>query len=246
MRPRSGPAQGHDGQGDLNGEFRAGCRQQGTTLCRFWGLWRCRLKVGPDASLGYGCSMAKRTKLKRVDYSERSDVRKIHSQWTKLTGLHERNEPSAAIVRAATAAELAVNLAIRREFAAQSELSAQSIDAMLKKANGLWGKMAGLLLPLVIGGQNEAAIKRLCKLSERINKNRNDIVHSGHFSNRADALKIIHECRKFVNGLVVLYEGDFKLQSLSADAIEEQSQDEAAGVVSALKPNAKKLTKNMV
>jgi len=34
MRPRSGPAQGHDGQGDLNGEFRAGCRQQRTTPCR--------------------------------------------------------------------------------------------------------------------------------------------------------------------------------------------------------------------
>lgn len=113
--------------------------------------------------------MANEVKTLKLAYNIRSDAMKIRSQWKKLTGLHKRNEPSAAIVRAATAAELAVNLTIRAEFKAQSELSPQSIDAMMKKANGLWGKMGGLLLPLVIDRPNETAIKKLSKASEQIN-----------------------------------------------------------------------------
>ncbi len=162
----------------------------------------------------------KKLKILKRPYAVRSDADKIRSQWTKLSGLHERNEPSAAIVRAATAAELAVNLAIRTEFATQSELSPATVDAMMKKANGLWGKMAGLLLPLVIDRLNEEAIKKLCKVSDAINKDRNDIVHSGHFSNRANALKAIERCRKFSVSLVQLYEPDFELESLSPDALE--------------------------
>jgi|GEM_PF-5508812 len=63
-------------------------------------------------------------KQKKPPYADRSDIDKIRSQWKKLTGLYSREEPSAAVVRAATAVELSVNLAIRAEFANQSELSA--------------------------------------------------------------------------------------------------------------------------
>ena len=128
-------------------------------------------------------------------------------------------------MRAATAAELSVNLAIRAELAVQSELESATIDAMMKKANGLWGKMAGLLLPLVLDRPNEEAIKKLCKASDEINRDRNDIVHSGKFSNRADGLKAIERCRRFSNSLVQLYEPDFKLQSLSPDALEEPAPE---------------------
>ena len=50
--------------------------------------------------------------MAKQDYEKRSDVEKIKTKWTKLSGLHTRSEWSAAVVRAATAAELAANQAI--------------------------------------------------------------------------------------------------------------------------------------
>ncbi len=51
--------------------------------------------------------------MAKKDYDKRSEVEKIESQWTKLSGLHTGEEWSAAVVRAATAAELAANLGLR-------------------------------------------------------------------------------------------------------------------------------------
>ena len=57
---------------------------------------------------------------KKKPYDERSDLEKILSQWKKLSGLVKRKEWSAAVVRAATAAEIATNFAIRKEFSEKS------------------------------------------------------------------------------------------------------------------------------
>jgi len=66
-----------------------------------------------------------------------------------------------------------------------------------------------------------ARLNLKAKLSDKINKNHNDIVHSGHFSNRSEALEVIEGCRKFINSLVGLYEADFMLVSLDPNAIDE-------------------------
>jgi hypothetical protein len=59
-------------------------------------------------------------------YAQRSDLEKIHSQWHKLSGLHTREEWSAAIVRAATAAELEPYLVSWIRFSIRSpDLSGQ-------------------------------------------------------------------------------------------------------------------------
>jgi hypothetical protein len=71
------------------------------------------------------------------DYADRTDLEKINTQWHKLTGLHGREEWSAAVVRAATAAEIAANLAVRAEFKKKSTFDAKYIDDLLKFANGL-------------------------------------------------------------------------------------------------------------
>jgi len=42
-------------------------------------------------------------KPKRTPFSERPDIEKIQSNWTKFAGLLNREEWSGAIVRAATA-----------------------------------------------------------------------------------------------------------------------------------------------
>lgn len=154
-------------------------------------------------------------KSQNIPYGQRTDLEKLRSQWVKLTGLHGREEWSAAVVRAATAAELAVNFAIRREFEKQgSQLSAASVDELLKKANGLHGKLNRLLLPLLKGQSSHQSVKTLSKLAmnrDGINNKRNAIIHSGEFCNEAPASKLIADCQTFIHGIVHLYDSDFTL-----------------------------------
>lgn len=74
-------------------------------------------------------------------YAERTDLEKMQSQWNKLSGLHSREEWSAAVMRAATAAEIAANFAVRREFASRSKFEPEFVNKILKMANGLGGKV---------------------------------------------------------------------------------------------------------
>jgi hypothetical protein len=94
--------------------------------------------------------------MKRRSYEERSDVEKIQSQWHKLTGLHSREEWSAAVVRAATAAEIAANFAVREEFKMCSKFDGEFVNSLLRWANGLNGKLNRLLLPLAEGKKAHA------------------------------------------------------------------------------------------
>src|SRR4051812_16358167 len=93
-------------------------------------------------------------------YEERTDLERLHSQWKKLSGLHSREEWSAAIVRAATAAEIAANYAVRREFASRGQQDQVLIDSFLKWANGLAGKLDRLLLPLFGGKELRQSLKK--------------------------------------------------------------------------------------
>jgi hypothetical protein len=68
---------------------------------------------------------------RKTPYNERTDLEKLQSQWNKLSGLHLRDEPSAAIVRCSTAAEIAANYAIRHEWARQTEFDAAVVDQFL-------------------------------------------------------------------------------------------------------------------
>ncbi len=158
--------------------------------------------------------MGKKKKQARKPYEERTELEKIQSQWTKLSGLHSREDWSAAVVRAATATELAATLAIRAEFAKRSQLDAAFIDGLLKWANGLTGKLDKLLLPLLKGDDNHKAVSDLCKLARKINDKRNDIAHRGTFCNEKQATELIEHCKTFVQGIVQLYEPDFQLKEL--------------------------------
>lgn len=149
--------------------------------------------------------------MKKKDYDKRSDVEKIESQWTKLSGLHTRDEWSAAVVRAATAAELAANLAIRQEFAARSTFDAAFVDKLLRWANGLTGKLDKLLLPMLDGQAKHDGIEKLCKLARKVNDTRNDIAHRGVFCSQKEAIALIANCKKFVVGVVGHYVPAFDL-----------------------------------
>lgn len=139
-------------------------------------------------------------------YDQRSDLEKIQAQWTKLSGLHDRTDWSAAVVRAATATEIAVNLAIRREFTERSQFDADFVDGLLKWAKGLSGKLNRLLMPLLQRGSKHATVDQLRELAQEINDRRNDIAHRGAFCSEETATDLIEKCHTFVNGLVGLYE----------------------------------------
>jgi hypothetical protein len=126
--------------------------------------------------------------------------------------LHSRNESSAAIVRAATAAELAATFAIRKEFESKSQLDKAFIDSLLIWANGIAGKMNRLLIPVTKGSKHHKTIKKLKTISETINKKRNAVAHQGEFCNPDESKEIIDSSREFIETLVKIYEPNFALK----------------------------------
>jgi hypothetical protein len=135
-------------------------------------------------------------KASKKPYNERSDFEKLQSQWNKLSGLHLRDEPSAAIVRCATAAEIAANYAIRTEWARQTQFDAAIVDQFLRWANGLHGKVTRLFVPVYFAHPEKSkAAKALVKSADRINAVRNAIVHQGAFSNKEAAEAAIVEAK---------------------------------------------------
>jgi hypothetical protein len=155
----------------------------------------------------------------KTPYKQRDDLNKIQSQWTKLKGHHSREDWSAAVVRAATACEIAVNLAVRREYAAKhGQLDVDAVNAELMRANGLKGKLQKILLPSVKKRPHNEAVRELKKLALTINDKRNLIVHSGEFCEEPEATALIEQCAQFVVGLVKIYEPEFKLREVKPSA----------------------------
>lgn len=157
-------------------------------------------------------------------YDERTDVEKIHSQWSKLIGLHDRKEWSASIVRAATAAEIAANLVIRAEFAQRSQFEADFIDSLLIWANGLRGKMERLVLKFPCEDQRQAELKKLFALAKDVNDVRNRVAHSGSFASRKQARDVESKARKFIEGMVNPYVAGFELKALKIKAAADDGE----------------------
>jgi hypothetical protein len=144
-------------------------------------------------------------------YNERSDIEKIQSNWKKIEGLIEREEWSSAIVRAATATEIASNLVIRIELIELRGIDDALVNHFLKWANGVQGKFEKLIIPLVIGKNHEKEFKHLKSKVYKINRIRNEIVHSGKFTNKNESIIIIEEAKEIINSMVFKYHSDFKL-----------------------------------
>jgi hypothetical protein len=154
--------------------------------------------------------------MPRKPYNSRTDLEKLESQWKKLSGLHTREEWSAAVVRAATAAEIAANLAIRAEYSEQSNFKEGFVNSMLRWANGLIGKLDRLIKPLWDGQPKKSKhFKQLRKHAEAVNEKRNAIVHSGEFCNKQEAEAAIAEAAKLITGLLAIYDQDYVLKAPS-------------------------------
>jgi uncharacterized membrane protein len=151
-------------------------------------------------------------KPKKLPYDERPDFQKVKAQWHKLTGLHGREEWSEAVVRAATAAEIAANFAIRQEFALSSNFDAPFVDGLLKWANGLSGKLDHLLIPLIGARMSDEQRSHMRSLARSVNDDRNKIVHRGEFRSAAASRQIIEHAREFIETLVRRYKSKYQLK----------------------------------
>ena len=147
----------------------------------------------------------------RKPYNDRSDLEKLQAQWTKLSGLHSREEWSAAVIRAATAAEIAANVAIRKEFQQIGSFAPGFVDSLLKWANGLAGKLDRLLVPITEGTERHKRIVGLKDIGLSVNNVRNAVAHRGEFCSEKEAQVAIQKSREFVEGIVQLYEPGFTL-----------------------------------
>jgi Zn-dependent oligopeptidase len=144
-------------------------------------------------------------------YADRTDIERIQSTWKKLGGLMNRKEWSAAVTRAATAAEIAANIAIRHELQELRKIEPEFVSHLLKWANGLAGKLDKLLKPLYRSHEQKERIKQLQKSAFRISEQRNDVVHSGAFMNEDEAKEVVELARGFAEILVKEYHPAFKL-----------------------------------
>lgn len=149
-------------------------------------------------------------------YDDRSDLDKLHSQWNKISGIFEREkEWSAAIVRAATSAEIAANIAIRQRFSAESQLSSHFVDSLLVWANGIDGKFKRLIIPAEGNADAKAELRTLHKKAEKLNLKRNAIVHRGAFARKSEATAMVTLAHDVVMGLVAPWEPTFTLEKVS-------------------------------
>ena len=151
--------------------------------------------------------------MRKKHYSKRSDLEKIESNWNKIRGLLGRKEWSGAVVRAATATEIAANLAVREELVDARELEPGFVDSLLKWANGLMGKLDRLLLPLAERAHRRR-LDEVKTMAQLISAERNTVVHSGAFKNGATARRVVGDARKVIHALVDFYYDDFELEEV--------------------------------
>ncbi len=154
-------------------------------------------------------------------YDERTDKEKIQSNWTKTCGLYLRGEHSMAVIRAATAVELAANLVVREELENNQKLPKEFVDSLMKWANGLVGKLNRLIIPITKGTKKEKFFKEIQKQVVDINDQRNGVAHRGEFKIKKTSTRIITEAHEIIEKLVQQYDKSFTIPMP-----DEESEDE--------------------
>ncbi len=142
---------------------------------------------------------------KRKSYAERSDSDKVAANWRKTLGLFERGEFSVSIIRAATAAELMTNLAIRHELVTTRKLPQKFVDHLLVWANGITGKFCKVLLPVLDGTEQHETVSGLSSALKKISEERNKVAHRGEFKKQSTARAALTVAHEYISGLAALY-----------------------------------------
>ena len=147
-----------------------------------------------------------KAKSNRVPYSKAKDDEKVSRNWRKTRGLYNRGEYSVAIIRCGTCVELAVNFAIRQELVVKRDLPLVFVDGLLKGANGLRNKYQNIFLPIMAEYEEHSRLKKLWKEHiEKINKDRNAVVHSGEFRSHSAARPVMEHAMTALREIMDLY-----------------------------------------
>lgn len=154
-------------------------------------------------------------------YDDRTDAEKIQSNWMKTCRLYLHGEHSMAVIRAATTVELAANLVIREELENGQQLPKKFVDHLMKKANGLVGKLDMLIIPITEGTDRGKVFKSVRKQVADINTQRNGVAHRGEFKIKKTSSRIIEEARRIILSLVQQYDVGFSIPKP-----DEESEDE--------------------
>ncbi|WP_198263021.1 hypothetical protein [sulfur-oxidizing endosymbiont of Gigantopelta aegis] len=126
-----------------------------------------------------------------------------------------------AVIRAATAVELAANLVVREELENNQKLPKEFVDSLMKWANGLVGKLNRLIIPITKGTKREKFFKEIQKQVVDINDQRNGVAHRGEFKIKKTSSRIISEAHEIIEKLVQQYD-----KSFSIPMPDEESEDE--------------------
>ena len=97
---------------------------------------------------------------------------------------------------------------IHAEFKRKTDFIDESVNNLLKFANGLDNKMRRLLLPAIVG-MRIAKFTGLQKLAEDISSVRSRIVHQGEFLDEEASVIVIEKARMFIQQLVTIYDQNF-------------------------------------
>jgi hypothetical protein len=154
--------------------------------------------------------------MRATPYDDRTDVDKLQTQWNKISGHRSRKDWSAAIVRAATAAEIAANIAVRKRFEVDSQFSPEFVNGMLEWANGIKGKFSRLIVPSEKDKDRKKELKALEAIADKINGKRNAIVHRGVFAEEPEMNEVVGWARQIIDGLIRPYHPGFVLKEKTA------------------------------
>ncbi len=153
----------------------------------------------------------------RKPYDERTDKEKIQSNWTKTCGLYLRGEHSMAVIRAATAVELAINLVVREELENNQKLPKEFVDSLMTWANGLVGKLNHLIIPITKGTKRESFFNDIRKEVGDINNQRNGVAHRGEFKIKKTSIRILLEAHTVIQKVVRQYDNSFSISMPDED-----------------------------
>ncbi|WP_457673536.1 hypothetical protein, partial [Thiolapillus sp.] len=144
-----------------------------------------------------------------------SDDEKVSRNWQKARGLYSRGEYSVAVIRCGTCVELAVNFAVRHELVEERGLPLPFVDKLLKSANGLRNKYQNIFLPIMAEYEEYDQLIRLWRARiEKINKERNAIVHSGEFRSEKVAKPVMEHTLAALREIMGLYEHSAALEEI--------------------------------
>lgn len=148
---------------------------------------------------------------KRKPYNDRNDIERLETNWERTCSLMKARQFSMAIVRSATCAEIATNIVIRAELIQQRKLKAPFVDSLLIWANGIQGKFQRILLPLLKGTARGKEFGALFTNVDRLNRERNRVVHGGWISDKKPAVELVSLAKEICNQIVEPYHRELKL-----------------------------------